>query len=269
MKSILTASLSLFSLLLIFLGFNSENSGKNSEPIQKEQLTVEYIAHASFLLEHEGTTILLDPFADKVWLGYSFPKGVTADAIFSTHPHYDHDGGLFLEHTPYWKNKIPLYQDTGSYTVGAFEITGFKGKHSEPYGKEFGQKNTIWMIEAGETRLLHWGDNGPASDEMIESFGRVDILMIPMDSTYHILKKDETESMITAINPKVIIPMHYKHPDLEDGPGKPKNLGPIEPVLQGKENAMWLQSNSYPFGDISKITQQTYIIFKHSPDVKR
>lgn len=269
MKSIYTVSLSLISLLLFFWGFNSENPASNSDPVQSEQLNVEYIAHASFLLEYDGTKILLDPFADKVWLGYSFPKGIIADAIFSTHPHYDHDGGLFLGHEPYWKNKIPLYQDTGSYTVGSFEITGFKGKHSEPYGKEFGQKNTIWMIEAGNIRLLHWGDNGPVSDDMIEKFGRVDILMIPMDSTYHILKKDETESMITAINPKVIIPMHYKHPDLEDGPGKPKNLGPIEPVLQNKENALWLQSNKYQFDDISQLTEQTYIIFQHSPDIEK
>lgn len=264
MNTINTVTVSLFFLLIYSLSYFSQN---DADQTQSDQLNVEYIAHASFLLEYDGTTILLDPFADKVWIGYSFPKGVTADAIFSTHPHYDHDGGLFRDYVPYWKDKITLYQDPSSYTVGSFKITGFIGKHSEPYGKEFGQKNTIWMIEAGDIRLLYWGDNGPVNDNLIEKFGRIDILMIPMDSTYHILKKDETESMITSINPKIIIPMHYKHPDLENGLGHPKNLGPIESVLENKDNVEWLQSNKYQFYDISQLTQQSYIVFQHSPDI--
>jgi len=250
-------------------GLNSDIPVNNFSQVQSEQLNVEYLAHASFLLDYNGTTILLDPFADKVWIGYSFPAGVTADAIFSTHPHYDHDGGLFRDYEPYWKGKIPLYQDAGNYSIGLFKITGFIGKHSEPYGKEFGQKNTIWMIEAGNTRVLHWGDNGPVDSDLLKKFGRVDILMIPMDSTYHILKKDETESMIKAINPKIIVPMHYKHPDLEEGPGHPKNLGPIEPVLEGNESVEWLQSNTFEFNDLSGFNGQKYIVFQHSPDIKK
>jgi len=266
----------IYLFLISLLAFAASQSDSNSKPefdsfhsVQSESLSVEYIAHASFILQYKGTKILLDPFADKEWIGYSFPKDITADAIFSTHPHYDHDGGLFLDREPYWKDKIPLHQDPGKYSIGSFEITGLKGKHSDPYGKEFGQKNTIWLIDAGETRILHWGDNGPANDDLIEKFGEVDILMIPIDSTYHILKKEETEAMITAIDPNIIIPMHYKHPDLEDEPDQPKNLGPITPVLENKENVTWLTSHKYQFEGKPQPDRQTYIVFKHSPDIEK
>lgn len=233
------------------------------------KLGVEYIAHASFLLHYQDKTILLDPFANKKWIGYSFPKGVKADAIFSTHPHYDHDGGLFLDSIPYWKGEMPLYQDPGKYQIGPFAITGIKGKHSEPYGKEFGQKNTIWVIKAGDIRVVHWGDNGPINKKQIADIGRVDILMVPIDSTYHILEKEQLEATMTALNPKIIIPMHYKHPDLESEPDKPKNLGPIIPALENKKNVTYLDSNTFWFGDLASQKGHTIMVFKHSPNIKR
>jgi hypothetical protein len=29
---------------------------------------------------------------------------------------------------------------------------------------EFGQINTLWLIEAAGVRIGHWGDNGPVTD---------------------------------------------------------------------------------------------------------
>jgi hypothetical protein len=41
-----------------------------------------------------------------------------------------------------------VLRDPGTCTVGDVHITGIRGKHADPWGKEFGQKNTIWGIEA-------------------------------------------------------------------------------------------------------------------------
>ena len=142
------------------------------------KLKIEYIAHASFILEFEDHRLLLDPFADTTWISYSFPRDIVADAIFSTHPHYDHDGGIFRNLKPYWEGQFPFYQDPGNYTEGPFQIEGIKGKHCDPYGKEFGQKNTIFIFEVAGLRLAHWGDNGPLNDALLSSLKDIDILLL-------------------------------------------------------------------------------------------
>lgn len=88
-----------FTLIQLLILFGLPQGSRAQEATAK--VTVAYIAHASFQITYKGTTLLLDPYADKIWLGYNFPKGITADAIFCTHPHYDHDGGLFRGYTPY------------------------------------------------------------------------------------------------------------------------------------------------------------------------
>ena len=38
-------------------------------------VTIEYLAHASFvILAPDGKRLLIDPYADRVWIGYDFPK---------------------------------------------------------------------------------------------------------------------------------------------------------------------------------------------------
>lgn len=231
---------------------------------ERAKVNITYIAHASFTIQYQGTTILLDPYADKIWLGYDFPKGVTADAIFSTHPHYDHDGGLFRGKTPYWKDQIPLYQDPGTYTIGDFTVSGIAGKHCDPYGKEFDQKNTLWKIKAGGLTLVHLGDNGPLTEQHYQDLGKVDILMVAIDSQYHILKKEELAVVLERINPKVIIPMHYRIPELEEDPNKPEDLGEIGPWLEGKPNVLRLADNTHSFEQKSpENAPQQIVVFAH------
>lgn len=233
------------------------------------KVDIEYIAHASFRITYKNTTVLLDPYADKIWLGYNFPKGITADAIFSTHPHYDHDGGQFRGFSPYWKDKITFYQDPGNYTIGDFIITGIKGKHCDPYGKEFDQKNTIWKITVGDLTIAHLGDNGPLTAQNYIDLGAVDILLVAIDSQYHILKKDELEIVLKTIDPKVIVPMHYRIPELETDADKPKNLGEIEPWLVDKQNVQRLKGNTYSFHQKGFDKNTQIFVFKHNTSITK
>jgi len=234
---------------------------------------ITYIAHASFKVSYKEKTILIDPYADKIWLGYNFPKEIQADAIFSTHPHYDHDGGLFLGKTPSWKDKIPFYTDPGSYQIGEIAIKGIQGKHCDPYGKEFGQKNTIWVITIGSFTLVHLGDNGPLTGEnykaLKEGITNIDVLMVPIDSQYHILKAKELQEVLKNLNPTVAIPMHYRIPELEDAADKPKDLGDITPYLKGKTNVNVLDSNSVSFRPEMKKSTLRYMVLKHAAEVTK
>jgi L-ascorbate metabolism protein UlaG (beta-lactamase superfamily) len=246
---------------------NTETKKKNTDS-SDDKIKIEYIAHASFLLSYKEHTLLLDPYADTVWISYFFPKDIDADAIFSTHPHYDHDGGIFRNLHPYWQDQIPFYTNPGIYNEGAFKIQGIKGKHCDPYGKEFGQKNTIFIFEAAGIRIAHWGDNGPIHDTLMQDLVDIDILMLPIDDTYHILKADETAEVIRRINPKVVIPMHYKISALEPTPGKPKNLGTIDKYINANSNVTILENNVLEIDLQSLPEHLNYIVFPHSPKVK-
>ena len=264
----------LLFLIFMTLLLNSCNLNKpiarNDLASQKsDKLKIEYIAHASFILTYEDLSLLLDPFADTTWISYFFPRDINADAIFSTHPHYDHDGGIFRDLKPYWQGQIPFYDDPGTYNLGAFKIEGIKGKHCDPYGKEFGQKNTIFIFEVAGLRIAHWGDNGPINDSLSGALTDIDILMLPIDDTYHILKADETQEAIKAINPKIVIPMHYKIADLESTPGRPKNLGTIDEYLRVRSNKEILDTNIIEISSPEIPGELQYLVFRHSPAVKQ
>lgn len=234
------------------------------------QINVEYIAHAAFRIHSpDGKRIIIDPYGSQIWLGYDFPKDLVTDAVLITHPHYDHDAGQSRGRPFPWPEKIRVLREPGNYIIGDISIQGVKGKHADPYGKEFGQINTIWVIESAGLRIVHLGDNGPLSDEAIEHIGRVDILMIPIDALYHILKEPEIQSIFDTLNPKVIIPMHYQIRELEPSPDSPKNLGSIDPWLKGRKNVLRLENNERHFTLEELPEQRQIIVFQHSPHVTR
>lgn len=206
------------------------------------QVAIEYIGHASFRFHlASGCMILLDPYASRVWIGYDFPPGLAADAVVITHPHYDHDAGRFRGQPFPWPD-ADVYDAPGSYELAGARLTGVRGKHADPYGKEFGQRNTVWVLEAEGIRFVHLGDNGPLTPEVIEALGRVDVLFIPLDANEHILSFETVEEIRRALDPRVLVPIHYRLSALEAA-GKPDDLGNIDPWLEGRQGVRRLGTN--------------------------
>ena len=232
------------------------------------EVEFEYIAHSCFRIRSPGgKRILIDPFASRVWLGYDFPAGLEADAVLITHPHYDHDAGRWDELDTSWMNELTVLDEPGRTEFGDFHITGIAGKHADPWGKEFGQKNTIWLIEVADLRIVHLGDNGPLSKQNIEELGRVDVLMAPIDAKEHILHADELAAIRTALHPAILIPMHYRLPDLELEEGNPEALGEIEPWLEHESHVRRLDSHLAVFTAKTLPETAEVMLFHHSPAV--
>ena len=218
-----------FSICFIFL--NQTIVAISAE----NDVSIEYIAHASFrITSPDGTRIIIDPYASNVWIGYAYPENLSADALVITHPHYDHDGGAYRNLPPSWDVVPKIFRRTGHYQVNDISLIGVAGRHADPYGKEFGQINVVWVIEVGGIRIAHLGDNGPITPSMAKEIGKVDILMLPADKDEHILKNSEALEFLTALEPKIQIPMHYCIPDLQPEGKCPGGLFPIaEPLMSG------------------------------------
>lgn len=191
------------------------------------QVELEHVAHACFVVESPGgTRIAVDPYSGTRWLGFGFPDDLDVDAVLITHPHYDHDASAAFP------ERVPVLREAGSYAVGDVRIEGIAGRHADPYGREFGQVNTLWRLETGGLRLAHLGDTGPPTPETAAALGPVDVLMLPVDGLDHILKPAEIDAWRAALSPRITVPMHYRHDELA---GLPESLGPVDPWLEGRD----------------------------------
>jgi len=219
---------------------------------------IEYIGHASFVIESPGgVRIVIDPFNSNRWLGFRYPD-VEADVVLVTHPHYDHDASY------YWGDSVPVFREPGEYQVGDVRLVGVEGKHAGPYGKDFEQMNTIWLVEAGGVRIAHLGDNGPLTAENTRELGQVDVLMVPADGDDHILKPEEIEAAREALASPLVVPMHYR---LEGFLDLPSSLGPIAPWLENQTGVVRLESNR------TRLTSERepgrdVLVFQPSPELE-
>ena len=241
----------------------AQNIDAARQGLMDDEFIIEYIAHACFRIHTSDKTIMLDPYADNVWIGYSFPKGIGADTVFITHPHYDHDGGIHLGHRPEWIESSPFIMIPKKHTVGDMTITGYAGKHSEPYGKEFNSMNTIWVINLKGVNIGHVGDNGPLTDSIARLLPPLDILMLPMDTQHHILSLEELAHWQISTAAKMVFPMHYRIDDIDPEVAKPKGLGYLDMPWIEKGNMKKINANYLKVKKGDLPTSLTYYVLDH------
>jgi L-ascorbate metabolism protein UlaG (beta-lactamase superfamily) len=152
-------------------------------------------------------TLITDPFSKEI--GFKFPKS-SADIVTVSHDHYDHNNASEISGEPF------VITRPGEYEVKGIFVYGFNTFHDEKNGAERG-KNTIYtmqLIDEGIS-LAHLGDLGHVlSNKDLENLEKIDILFVPVGGTYSLNAKQAVE-VINQIEPRIVIPMHYKTPDLK------------------------------------------------------
>jgi len=153
-----------------------------------------------FRIRGSQAIIITDPFPPG--LGYTLGKQ-TADIVTVSHPHPSHsyDQGINSEHR--------LVKGPGEYEISGVLILGIGTYHDSVKGQSRG-KNTIYLMEIDGVNVLHLGDLGHVlSDEQVEEIGNVDVLLLPVGGVSTINAAMAAE-VIRKLEPKVVIPMHYK-----------------------------------------------------------
>jgi L-ascorbate metabolism protein UlaG (beta-lactamase superfamily) len=151
-------------------------------------------------------SIIIDPFDET--LGLRIPK-LEADVLLISHDHYDHNNVKAVSGNPF------LISGPGEYEIKGIYIQGVPSFHDKQKGKSRGG-NTLYTIEAEEIKICHLGDLGQSelTDEQLSAIGEIDILMIPVGGVYTIDSQDAAK-VISQIEPKIVIPMHYALPKLK------------------------------------------------------
>jgi L-ascorbate metabolism protein UlaG (beta-lactamase superfamily) len=171
-------------------------------------MIITWLGHSCFKIQDkvgtEGITVITDPYDKKI--GLKLPS-LEADIVTISHDHYDHNNIAAIKNKPYLVNMA------GEYDVKGVAIQGLESNHDEKGGHERG-KNIIYRFEIDDISVTHLGDLATTlNDKQLEVLVGTDILLIPVGGKYTLDAKKAVE-VISQIEPRIVIPMHYKTPDL-------------------------------------------------------
>lgn len=158
---------------------------------------------AFFKLKGKNATVMIDPF-DPDFVGLKLPRDLEADIVTVSHEHADHNNAKAITGEPI------LFEGPGEYERKGVAVIGVSSYHDNQKGAERG-KNTIYNIQLDGLNIVHLGDFGQdaLTQEQINEIGSCDVLLIPVGGVFTIDGKVATE-IVAQLEPKIIIPMHYK-----------------------------------------------------------
>ena len=188
-------------------------------------MDIRFLGHAAFALEHDGKTVLIDPFLTGNPKAAASADDVAADAILLTHGHGDHYG-----------DTVAIAKRTGATVVAITEIAGEIGEEGvEVVDTNLGgtaefdwgsvrltpawhtsttPKGTVstpagLVIEFGDKRIYHLGDTALFSDLALpKRRGHIDVALMCIGGHYTMDRFDAVAAC-ELVGADQVIPCHY------------------------------------------------------------
>lgn len=172
-------------------------------------MIITWLGHSCFKLQDkigaDGVTLITDPYSKET--GLKLPS-LEADLVTVSHDHNDHNNVSAVKGNP------RVISCAGEYDVKGVFVEGIDSFHDETKGGKRGG-NIIYRIEIDDISVAHLGDLAHTLDNTeLEKLVGIDILLIPVGGNYTLDAKKAVE-VISQIEPRIVIPMHYRHPDLK------------------------------------------------------
>lgn len=210
-----------------------------------------YFGHCAFRWQTQrGITAVADPYrnaAGRYWFTRLFPD-VRCDLGLITHAHFDHDA---VDRLP---EAASVLRMPGNLATGDLQIRGVGDLHSGASRlRDF--PNVMFRLESNGLRFLHIGDNRVEwPDDVAVAVGEIDILMVTVDDSNHLLTYEQVDSLVHRLQPRVVIPMHYAIPNLHS---EECDLLPPDGWLRRQPTVRRLETDRHEFdaGDLPTQTE--------------
>lgn len=207
-------------------------------------MVITYYGLSCFKIQSGETVLAVDPFSKESGLT---PPRFEAHAVLVTHDHENHNNLESLAGAPF---KIT---GPGEYEFKGILVRGIESFHDNKNGRSKG-KNTIYIIEWEGMRLAHMGDYGETSlrSEIQETVGTPDILFLPVGGA-DTIDGEAAAKLVNQIEPRIIIPMHYKVAGLKS---KPDGVEVFMKEMGEKvdaEEKLTIKKNALPAAEESRI----------------
>lgn len=177
-----------------------------------------WYGHACFRLKDKDATLITDPYDKSLGLG---TIGQRADIVTISHDHPHHNSISSVKGEPFVAN------GSGEYEVRGVFITGVWSFADDQKGKVRG-RNTIFLFHLGDLVVCHLGSLGHSlNSQQVEAVGDVDVLLVPIGFNTTLTTTKAIE-VITQIEPKIVVPMHYDR----GANGKVNGSGEADPLAQ-------------------------------------
>jgi len=173
-------------------------------------VTIQWLGHTCFLFTGGKTRILVNPFrALGCTAGYRPPK-VKTDLVLISSQLLDEGAVEILPGNP------RLLYEPGVFQVGDLSLQGIRTDHDRVGGRRFGT-NVAWQWQQGGVNILHLGGiAAPITNEQKILMGRPDVLLVPVGNGPKAYTPEEAKQAIETLNPKVVIPTHYRTKAADD-----------------------------------------------------
>jgi len=159
-----------------------------------------------FKIQSKDITLVTDPFDKSIGLR---PFYGSADIVTISCDYFGRNNYGAVKGNPF------VIDSAGEYEIKKVVIKGIDSYRDDKKGKERGG-NIIYTIEMDDIKICHLGGLGQniLINGQLEKIGQTDILFIPIGGIFTIDWKSAS-AIISQIEPRVIIPMHYKIPGVK------------------------------------------------------
>ncbi len=216
-------------------------------------MDISWLGHSCFRIRGRDVAVVTDPY--ERGLGYPALK-LTADIVTISHDHPNHANRAAVQSA---SGRLRALVGPGEYEVGGALVEGVQTYRDKVKGKEHG-KNTAFLVHIEDVSVCHLGDLGHSLDAaQIDALKDADILLIPVGGACTIDAAEAVE-IVSQLEPKVVIPMHYGMPSL--------NLESVERFC--KEMAA-TDAATLPRYSVTKTTlpDETRVVLLAPPETRR
>lgn len=166
-------------------------------------MEITWYGHSCFRLTERGlATVVTDPF-DSSYVGYE-PLKLRADIVTISHeaPGHNYVSAVKgIQHTITGPGEFEI----GGVFITAVQTNGHAKKTGEP-------RNTLYVFDYNGLTVAHLGDMSrvPSQTE-VEALGNVSIALVPVGGGGG-LNAAKASEVISLLEPRIVIPMHYQTP---------------------------------------------------------